>query len=113
MRNTVYNQCKGKIIRRSIGGESARDMVLGESQVTSKQARKTKKGAAEMLELDDQKRSEGKGFLSIEQRAIYIKRAGKLYGNKKRTKTADPYEKRKDESTEQYIERLKVLANKC
>lgn len=110
MRN-VYNRVDWKnqsnrIRRRSdIDGREGRHIILSNSQAT-KEVRKTKKGAAELLQQDDERRDYGPGpMFSDEQRELLLARAGKSYVEPK----GDPYDRRDGESIEMYKTRIRRL----
>jgi len=85
-------------------------VMSGSSHVTTRTAKKTKKGAADLLKCDDEWAVEhkGKGFLSEEQRSDLMERAGEAYKTKARLKAPDsPFKRSRGESVDEYAERLK------
>lgn len=97
---------------RKLGeNEEARHMVFGADQ-TTRQARKTKKGAAELLRKDDEARKQGKKIFNDNQRQALLDRAGKAYTTGRRKKEQSPWERRECETEEQYVARLTLIAKR-
>lgn len=77
---------------------SGRQIVLGDNRA-SKPVKKTKKGAADLLRMDDKR-----VIFSPEQREVLLNRAGKAYGTP-RTETS-PLVMRKTETETEYVKRI-------
>jgi len=96
---------------------SARHIVMGgEDKVTSKQCRKTRKGAARLLEQDDERRARGLTLMfNDDQRAGLEARANggssKLYNPDKeqRAKQENVLKQRAGETEDQHVARLRDL----
>lgn len=109
MKTVVRYHKKNRSQRIIRGGViSGRQINLGPDNAT-KQARKTKKGAADLLEKDDKSiERTGTGIFNPQQREALIQRAGKAYGAAAR-KSADPWRRIKGEPIEEYVARINAL----
>lgn len=93
-------------IVRGTGIPGGRQINLGTDNQTP-QARKTKKGAAELLALDDKATASGSPLFNPQQREAMIERAGDAYGaGGGGRKPADPLTRRKNEDQDTYIKRV-------
>lgn len=112
-------------IVRSSGGGTARQCNLSGVDHVTKQARKTKKGAAEWLEKDDEMiERTGKGMFNPQQRESMLQRAGAAYkgadakaskksksGSRKPKNDPSAFNRGKDESLEDYIKRIQAMTS--
>lgn len=91
-----------RIIRGPV--DSGRQVNLGPTNYT-KQARKTRKGAAEWLyKCDEQYARTGQHIFNVDQRTALLERANG--GSAKLYRPRDPMERFEDESIQDYVARL-------
>lgn len=84
--------------------DHGRHIVLG-TDWTTRQARKTRKGAAEWLyKCDEQYARTGKHIFNVDQRTALVERANG--GSAKLYRPKDPMERFEDESLQDYVTRL-------
>jgi len=95
-------------------GTESNHGLLSTSQYT-KQAKKTKKGAAEwLIKCDQQFERTGKHIFNADQRTELLKMAGKLYKSNKvkkvsKRKPKDDLERKPNETLEEYVNRFKAF----
>lgn len=104
----------GPVVVRLTQVQAGRNVVFGPDKCERAKRPVTKKTASELLVADDNKRKNGvrpENLLTAVQRETLVARAGDNYSDRleENKKPVDPFQKRKGETTEEYISRINRL----